>query len=87
MPAAKSTSPQLQLPSPVRQLWDLWALQIILFKFNKSGQMHWEEGPEVVYIPQTHGSYPHARGARSLVSVSTIRLHIHTGKHNVAQKL
>lgn len=40
-----------------------------------------------MYISQTHESYSHTRGARSLVLVSTIRLHNHRGKHNVAQKL
>lgn len=39
-----------------------------------------------MYVSQTHRSYPHTKGARSLVLVSTVRLHIHMGKHNVAQK-
>lgn len=45
-----------------------------------------EEGPRIVYVSQPPASYPHARGAGTLVSVRTLRLHIHTGKHKVAQR-
>lgn len=85
-PPSSRGLPAPALPSePLPTLRDL---QTILLKFNKSRQMHSEaeEGPRIVYVSQPPASYPHARGAGTLVSVRTLRLHIHTGKHKVAQR-